>query len=255
MRILKVMMAFLLIADGLFASTNNSHTTSQGVLFLMERDTDGHIINIRKVKDFDLTGNGGDANWEKAQWNILTKLDTGGQEYESKFKILYSDKGIYILFYAQDNKIATVYDTDFDKLWNGDVFEVFFHSAPQQRKYLEYQVNPLNKELVLIIDRDKKSHNTGLQNYKGKRLIKKKIEVVGGEMEMGGSIRSWSAELFFPFALLKDLPNSPPISGTVWNANFARIDYDTNQKVRWSWTPTIDYTFHELEKFRKIRFD
>lgn len=245
-------MLILLMVNGyLIAGATSFFKNWEGSFLEAEEKT----IIIKKVDDFNLTGNGNNPNWEKTKWNALTKLDTGGQDYESKFKILYSDKGLYILFNAQDNKISTTYDNDFDKLWNGDVFEIFFHPNSQFRKYFEYQVNPLNKELVLIIDRSKENHNAGLQNYEGNRRIKKKVEVLGGKAEMASLINSWTAELFFPFELLEDLPNSPPVSGTIWNANFARIDYDTDNKIRWSWTPTIDYTFHELEKFRKIRFE
>lgn len=245
----------LVVSGSLFVGTNSFLKDWEILSFKKERIIEENIILIRKVDDFNLTGNGNNSNWEKAKWNVLTKLDKGGQDYESKFKILYSYKGLYVLFSAQDSKISTTYDVDFDKLWNGDVFEIFFHPDPQLRKYFEYQVNPLNKELVIIIDRSKEVHNTGLQNYEGNRRIKKKVEVLGGKAEMASPINSWTTELFFPFELLKDLPNSPPVPGTVWNANFARIDYDTDNKIRWSWTPTIDYTFHELEKFRKVRFE
>jgi hypothetical protein len=244
-----------MIQGYLFAGATSFLKDWEVLSFKTERSAEENTIVIKKVEDFDLTGSESDSIWEKAKWNVMTKLDKGGQDYESKFKILYSDKGLYVLFYGQDNKISTTYDADFDKLWNGDVFEIFFHPNPQLSKYFEYQVNPLNKELVIIIDRSKEVHNSGLQSYEGTRRIKKKVEVLGGEVEMNSPINSWTAELFFPFELLKDLPNSPPVSGTVWNANFARIDYDTDNKIRWSWTPTIDYTFHELEKFRKIRFE
>lgn len=255
MGVLNNMLILLVIQSYLFAGTTSFLKDREVPSVKIERPTEENTIVIKKVDDFNLTGNGGNSNWEKTNWNVMTKLDKGGQDYESKFKILYSDKGLYVLFYAEENKISTTYDTDFDTLWNGDVFEIFFHPNPQLRKYLEYQVNPLNKELVIIIDRSKESHNTGLKDYEGNRRIKKKVEVLGGKGEMGSTINSWKAELFFPFELLKDLPNSPPVSGTVWNANFARIDYDTGKKIRWSWTPTIDYTFHELEKFRKIEFE
>jgi hypothetical protein len=255
MGMLNNIVILLVISGYSFAGTTSFLKDWEVPSFKTERSAEENTIVIKKVEDFNLTGSGSDINWEKTKWNVLTKLDGGGQDYESKFKILYSDKGLYVLFYGQDNKISTTYDTDFDKLWNGDVFEIFFHPNPQLRKYFEYQVNPLNKELVIIIDRSKEVHNAGLQSYEGTRRIKKKVEVLGGKVEMNSPINSWTAELFFPFELLKDLPNSPPVSGTVWNANFARIDYDTDNKIRWSWTPTIDYTFHELEKFRKIRFE
>ncbi|HZI52227.1 MAG TPA: sugar-binding protein, partial [Chitinophagaceae bacterium] len=85
---------------------------------------------VRSCSDFDPTGKGDNSEWKKAAWNNLTKLDTGGKAYTTKFKILYSAKGIYVLFNGDDDKISTQYDTDFGDLYKGDVFEVFFHTDP-----------------------------------------------------------------------------------------------------------------------------
>lgn len=59
----------------------------------------------------------------------------------------------------------------------------------------------------------------------------------------------------FPNELLELLPNVPPKSGVVWNANFYRIDYDTGKMIKWSWSPTIEKSFHELEHFGQIKFE
>src|SRR5688572_828655 len=54
---------------------------------------------VKKCPDFNLTGTGDNNEWNRTEWNYLAKLDTGGKNYSSKFKILYSAKGIYVLFY------------------------------------------------------------------------------------------------------------------------------------------------------------
>ena len=82
---------------------------------------------VKKCADFDLTGKGDDEQWSKTDWNFLTKLDEGGKTYATKFKILYSAKGVYVLFNGDDDKISTKYNKYFDDLFKGDVFEVFFH--------------------------------------------------------------------------------------------------------------------------------
>src|SRR5690606_25744255 len=92
---------------------------------------------VRKVLDFQLTGDGNSAEWQKAQWNSLIKLDDGGEEYVSRFKILYSSTGIYVFFNGMDDKITTTYDEDMSDMYNGDVFEVFFHPNPEIRSYFE----------------------------------------------------------------------------------------------------------------------
>ena len=211
---------------------------------------------VERCDDFEITGNGSSRSWNTAEWNFLTKIDRGGRDYETKFKVLASTSGIYVLFYGEDDKITTEDYRDMDKIWNGDVFEVFFHPNPKETVYYEYEVNQFEKQLVLTIS----NSDGGLAwipfNEYGKEQygIKNKVEISGGVKKLNGKIESWSAEVFLSYRSLGLLPNVPPKSGTVWNANFCRLDHDTGNMVKWSWTPTIESSLHELVKFRSIIF-
>lgn len=219
------------------------------------QDSKVNSLQVKKCSDFDVTGKGNNAEWGKTEWNPMARLDTGGKGYESKFKILYSSTGIYVLFNAKDNKISAKYNRDFENLYEGDVFEVFFHTNPKVPLYFEYEINQLNKEVVLIIPNFKgKFYGWIPWHYENERRIKKGIDIVGGKMEANASINSWSAELFFPYKLFNPLENVPPQSGTVWNANFYRLDYDNGNTMKWSWAP-VKNSFHEFEKFQTIKFE
>ena len=76
----------------------------------------------------------------------------------------------------------------------------------------------------------------------------------GGKKIANAAITSWSAELFFPYDLFRPLGNVPPASGTFWNANFYRLDYDSGKMIKWAWGP-VQNSFHELNKFRRIKFE
>lgn len=210
---------------------------------------------VRKCSDFTPTGKGNDIQWEKAAWNILTKLDTGDSSYESKFKILYSSAGIYLLFYGKDNKITTQFDQDFQDLYKGDVFEAFFHPDSVMPLYFEYEINQLNKELVLLVPHlENRVYGWLPWHYENKRIIKKFVDLVNGKMEPGSVLSSWTAEIFFPFEIFQPLGNTPPTSGTIWNANFYRLDYDSGTMIKWAWSP-VEKSFHEFDKFGQIRFE
>ncbi len=213
-------------------------------------------LPVERCDDFEITGKGNNEFWNTAEWNFLTKVDKGGRDYETKFKVLASPSGIYILFYGEDDKITTEDYRDMDKIWNGDVFEVFFHPDPKETVYYEYEVNQFEKQLVLTIsDSDGGLAWVPFNEYgKDRYGIKNKVEITGGAKQLNGKIKSWSAEIFISYKSLGLLPNVPPKSGTIWNANFCRLDYDTGKMVKWSWTPTIENSFHELNKFRSIIF-
>lgn len=210
---------------------------------------------VRKCQDFNISGNGSNLEWGKASWNMLIKLDLGGEDYLSKFKIMYSSKGIYLLFEGMDNKITTNFNKDFDNLFEGDVFEVFFHPDPKMPLYLEYEINQLNNELVLMVPNLKgKIYGWIPWRYENERRVLKKTNIKGGKMEQDGIIESWSTELFFPYELFSPLSNVPPKSGTIWNSNFYRLDYDSGKMIKWAWAP-VKQSFHEFKKFCPIKFE
>ena len=211
-------------------------------------------VLVSRTGDFPLDGKGGDTHWQQAAWHSMRQIDPGAGAYTSRFRILYSAKGIYVLFQGTDTKITTAYTNDFEDLFKGDVFEVFFHPNPATPLYFEYEINQLGYELVLLVP-NLRGHFLGWRpwHYEGDRRILKRVSVEGGPAEAGAAIQSWSAELFIPYALLAPLENVPPSPGTSWKANFCRLDYDSGGMVKWSWSP-IQKSFHEFQVYRTVTF-
>ena len=242
----KLIISFIAIIL-VFTGTMNS--------FAAEKPVGKEPLIVKKCADFQVTGDGASPEWNKAEWLPLLKLDQGGAEDKTRFKIVYSTKGIYVLFQGDDQKITTTFDKDFENLFMADVFEVFFHPDPTIPIYLEYEINHLNKELVLIIPNLKGKINGWIPwHYEKERCVVKKVHIEGGKAEMGAAIKSWSAELFFPYGLFSPLSNVPPVSGTIWKANFYRLDYDSGKMIKFAWTP-IKTGFHEYEKYGTIKFE
>lgn len=220
-------------------------------VFSFAFQSNGDTLTVNSISDFTITGKGDKPQWDSASWVPLTKLDKGVEEYDAKYKILYSKKGIYVLFTGKDKKINSTYKNDFDDLYNADVFEVFFHPNPAMPLYFEYEISALNKELVLLIPNlDGKIMGWRPWHYEKERLVQKAVNIAKDNQ---GKMQSWSAECFFPYALLQPLQATPPVKGTVWNANFCRLDYDAGHMVKWSWSP-VKVSFHEFKVFRSIRF-
>ncbi|MEP7257033.1 MAG: carbohydrate-binding family 9-like protein [Flavitalea sp.] len=213
---------------------------------------------VKKCADFEIDGKGMNAIWATTSWGVMTKLDPEGKPYVSKFKVLYSEKGLYILFAGEDDKITTKDYKDFEEIYEGDVFEVFFHPQKDKPQYFEYEINQLDKQLILTL-----VHTPGENvawapwnyEYRNKQILKRKVDVAGGGKVVNGRIRSWTAELFFPYSIFGLLPGVPPKSGDTWDANFCRIDYDSGSQVEWSWSKAITTNFHDLDKLGAITFE
>jgi Carbohydrate family 9 binding domain-like len=211
-------------------------------------------LSVKPVTDFEVTGAGDHAGWRQTDWTALRRRQSDGHPYESKFKVLYSNTGLYFLMEGTDRKLTATMNEDFMDLWNEDVFEVFLWTDERYPVYFEYEISPLNHELPIIIP------NFGGQflgwrpwHYDRDRLIRKATSTIGGPRQSQAVIQGWRAEFFVPYALLKPLQNVPPTPGTRWRANFYRVDHDDGRATQWEWA-RIEKGFHEYEKFGELLF-
>jgi hypothetical protein len=214
-------------------------------------------LKVKRCEDFAL-GAMDQAHWNEIAWVPLTQLDSGLYTYRSEFKACYSKTGIYVLFRGEDSKITTKDYDNFDNIFNGDVFEVFLQPDPNVSVYLEYEVNAMDKELLLALSRVDGKLNAWVprsRETKHAAGIKKHVSVEGGGQKIDGQITGWLAEIYFPYTALGLLPGVPPKPGSLWHANFCRLDYDDGSMVKWSWSPGIRKSFHELEAYQSILFE
>jgi len=207
-------------------------------------------VRVHTTTDFILTGDTLAQEWQQAKWIPLPQRDTSRHGRITKAKLLYSPKGIYVLFFCADNRITATLREDFTDLYNEDVVEIFFWPEEKYPVYFEYELSPLNYELPIMVP------NFGGQfygwrpwHYEGERLTRHTTRI----LESGGRTQGWVAEFFIPYALLMPLKNVPPQKGTKWRANLYRIDYD-HGSAEWSWQPT-KVNFHDYPLFGTLLFD
>lgn len=220
------------------------------------KETDSTALyNVEFTDDFIVTGEGNATNWQKASWMHLIQSTRHNADVSrtTKVKILYSQTGIYFLFYCQDEKLTATMDSDFMDLWKEDVVEVFLLPDENQPAYFEYELSPLNYELAIIVSNiEGELYRWKPFHYESDRKPRHATAVRGGKKESFGDISAYTAEFFIPYRLLRPLNNISPKPGTRWRANFYRIDYD-KERVQWSWQPT-EKTNHEYKKFGTLYF-
>jgi hypothetical protein len=212
-------------------------------------------LHVRPTEDFEVTGDGSAEAWKKADWEPLQKRTDQGLPYETRIKVLYSKKGLYVLMDATDQKITATIKDDFENLWTEDVFEVFLWPDERQTVYFEYEISPLNVELpILVPNFDGKLLGWRPWHYDGARKTRKATSASGGTLKSGGPVSGWKAEVFIPYELLTPLQNVPPKAGSRWRANFYRMDYDDNKTTSWDWS-RVGPSFHEFKKFGTLVFE
>lgn len=232
-----------------FAITYGSQTT-------FGQPAGGENLIVRKTDDFILTGSGSADNWSATEWIDLPQRNSRDsfRGFDTRLKLMYSDTGLYFLFSCDDQILTSTMNEDFMKLWKEDVVEVFLWPDVNDPLYFEYELSPLNYELPLLISNEQGDLARWMPfMYEADRQTRHLTAVEGGRKESGASITKWSAEFFIPYKLLRPLNNIQPSSGTIWRANFYRVDYDEGS-IRYIWK-AIESSFHEPDKFGIIVFE
>lgn len=219
------------------------------------KDDNLNILYVKKSEDFKITGNGSADNWSLTEWVTIPQRRVVKEPLITKAKVLYSQTGIYFLFYCEDKKLTSTMNADFMDLWEEDVVEVFLMPDEDSPVYFEYEISPLNYELPILISND----NGDLVRWKpfhydADRKTIHATSVLGGEKKGNSVVKSWSAEFFIPYKLLRPLNNIHPQPGTKWRANLYRIDYDEAKMTTWSWQLTKK-NFHDYKNFGTFIFE
>lgn len=219
---------------------------------LLAISIDADSISIKKCQNFKVTGDGRSENWKNTEWINLVPQGPNPFEYQTSVKVLYSETGIYFLFYCKDNRLTSTMKADNLNLFEEDVVEVFLWPNESIPIYFEYELSPLNKELPLIVPNDKGTFYGWLPwRYVGDRKTQHATSVVKNKSR--SIISDWMAEFYIPYKLLAPLRNVPPMAGTKWRANMYRIDYD-NGVTYFVWQKIIK-SFHEYNNFGTFIFD
>jgi len=233
---------------------------AEQVLFGLKTDEEKKAAAPRELRvpatdDFELTGDGSAAAWKKAEWEPLHKRGDKGLPYETKVKVVYSRKGLYVLMEATDKKITATFTKDNQHLWTEDVFEVFVWPDERDPIYFEYEISPLGYELPILVPNLGDKFRGWLPWHEGGAAkTRKATSAIGGELKSGAAVDGWRAEVFIPYELLVPLRNVPPKPGAKWRANFYRMDYDEKPSTSWDWA-RVGPSFHEYKKFGTLVFE
>ncbi len=226
-----------------------------GLIFNFPVQRDPGTLTVKKTEDFTVSGDGHSPQWNKTEWLPITVQESsGGAIPATRAKVLYSDRGMYFLFFCEDQKITATIEKDNGALYKEDVVEVFLWPDESFPIYFEYEVSPLNYELTILVPNLNGKANGWLPwNYDGDRRIQHLTSVQGGEKKSHAQIKSWMAEFFIPYKLLQPLVSGAPKSGDRWRANLYRIDYDKDYTT-WTWQKNSG-SFHEYKKFGTFLFE
>jgi hypothetical protein len=185
----------------------------------------------------------GDAgSWEEVPEIALVENLTATEPAQgTTVRCLWSESAFHVLFTCVDREPwATITARD-GPLWEEEVVEVFIDPVGDLESYFEFEVNPLNAVLDLVL----RKNRSGYRKDFGWDCEDLRTEVVRTKT-------GWTAEFLIPFA---SMTMQAPKVGAEWRANFYRIDRprDRNRELT-AWSPTMLRTFHVPQRFGILQF-
>ena len=154
------------------------------------------------------------------------------------FKVAWNEEELRVLFWIEDTYVWYTMTERNSHIYEEEVVEVFLDPGGKLESYYEFEVNPVNTVLDLVIRRSGENYEPDFNwHCQGLRTATQRTP------------QGWCAEFSFPFASLGGKPNNR------WRANFYRIDRpDRVEEVLSAWSPTGKPKFHVPERFGVLEF-
>jgi hypothetical protein len=182
------------------------------------------------------------SRWQTCPVVILRDVVTGAPPGQgTEVRAIWSGDELRVLFIAADKEPWATFTERDAPLYQEEVVEVFIDPVGDGLSYFEFEVNPLNAVLDLVLRRNR----SGLLKDFGWRCegLRTAARVLPG---------GWTAELAIPFC---SLVAEPPHAGALWRMNFCRIDRPRDRQRELSaWSPTGRASFHVPERFGEVEF-
>jgi hypothetical protein len=204
------------------------------------------------------------AEWNKKVWNdtevarLLNYMGDKPSHFpDTRFKVRYDDKNIYVIFQVKDQYVKAVAKKINDSVWEDSCVEFFFTPGPDVNKgYFNLETNC--KGIFLFRYSNKENGLTGLVELEDC----KKINIAHSlqrdvETEITEPV-TWSIEYAVPFSVLeKYMKTDKPGKGVQWRANFYKCGDKTSHKHYLTWAPVINPVpkFHLPEYFGWLQFE
>lgn len=199
-------------------------------------------------------------DWQRAvEAPMNNHRDGSPNPLKTTMRILWDDENLYVGFFCEDNDAWATYDTKDANLWEEEVVEIFIDPDGYQHFYYEYEYNPLNTFLDLVV------MNAGLRKngrfggwFAWDHAGMKNAVYVKGDPKYGTNDEYWTVEVALPFDAFWVAANIPPKDGDMWRFNAYRYERPDKNKPKeyWqaAWCPVLKYGFHAPWRFGKIYF-
>jgi len=212
-----------------------------------------------------------DRAWAQAAWSE-DFVDIEGDArprptWATHVKMLWDERFFYVgAELVEPHVWATLKEHD-SVIFHDNDFEVFIEPGRDNRAYYEFEINALGTYWDLLLPKPYRDGGHAVNSWEIPGL-KSAVSVNGTLNDSRDTDRSWTVELAFPWAVLKEHASgpAPPRDGDQWRVNFSRVEWavepaqtgyrkvDGLKENNWVWSPQGAVDMHQPEMWGYVQF-
>jgi uncharacterized repeat protein (TIGR03806 family) len=172
----------------------------------------------------------------------------------TKARLLWDREYIYFFAEMEDGDLFADVTQHNGRIWDNDVFELFFKPADDKPGYFEFEVNAANATLDQFFEK-REANGFGKLNDKYLFDLKTAVKLRGTLNKREDKDEGWSVEGRIPWRNFAPAGGRPGV-GEIWKFALCRYDYDIKSKQpELSCTaPLTVARFHQYEDYGRLRF-
>ncbi len=169
-----------------------------------------------------------DGRLDEADWAAATPVSLdflapkgGPIPVATKARFLWDDENLYVGFVCDDTDIRSLKKTRDDALWEEEVVEVFVDPDGDGKDYKEFEINPLNTQLDLLIREPGKGPWQDNAKWNAADW-QSAVHVEGTANNPTDDDARWTVETAIPLKCFDTARRLPPHVGDTWRVNLYR---------------------------------
>ena len=172
-----------------------------------------NYVIYQAISEINIDGKPDETSWQKAEWSEYFQDIEGESKpkplYQTRFKMLWDDKNLYILAELEEPHIWTYYANHDQIVFHENDFEIFIDPTRDTHNYFEFEINARNTLLDLYMPKPYRN---------------------GGRAQIDWNIRGFKSAVFINGTL-----NNPEDIDNKWTIDSRDAElYDHNNIDWWS---------------------
>jgi len=212
-----------------------------------------------------------DDAWKEAPWTD-DFVDIEGDakprpRFRTRARMLWDDDYLYVAAELTEPHVWGTLTKHDSVIFQDNDFEVFIDPDGDNHEYYELEVNALNAEWDLLLEKPYRDGGPAVNAWEIPGL-KTAVHVNGKINDPTVADESWTVELAIPWKALADRAHrpSPPLDGDQWRVNFSRVEWDhaiergayrkvpDRPEANWVWSPQGAIDMHRPERWGYVQF-